>query len=455
MRYRIAAEELEVDKLHNAEQKANQTGDYDELYQKQQELIEKDEPKDEEENTEDVIASDNTDASNNDQEADVSADETDTQESDSELEVAKESLRQLSYYELPVTNIAISAEDFGGSGSLARDLTQSVLGLAKLGVQYAPMAIKKLFKGVLLLMGRIVRLSFNSIDIIQRYIARRANSFTSLQQDIVELKKTLTHAKGAEDIANQSFMRQKTINVLKIGKSLDLSENVQIMTDFVSDMVGHIGSHISKDLVVSKHIMNYSSSGVSMPAKLLVENSFDNVLLKEIVAGFEPEADNVDSFIYRQDLPGDVKFISFLPRDDISELDDIARAYNNSKMFLGFDAESFEDINSINYMTIDELNKFLDKLDALCSVCIEHQSVYKTILSKKKASLIWLKHFYNGLISSSHKVSVKDSLLEFIYLKSIFIDKVYLVAAMDIHDYSVKVITNGLSFAKDNAKKLI
>jgi hypothetical protein len=45
-------------------------------------------------------------------------------------------------------------------------------------------------------------------------------------------------------------------------------------------------------------------------------------------------------------------------------------------------------------------------------------------------------------------------LIEFIHIKTIVIDKVFILAAMDLHDYAAKVMVNALSYARDNVKRL-
>jgi len=84
-----------------------------------------------------------------------------------------------------------------------------------------------------------------------------------------------------------------------------------------------------------------------------------------------------------------------------------------------------------------------------------YKLLYETVAKKKKAIRYNFKSYFSNIIAADTKVSIGDSLLQYSYLKVVFADKVYLAAAIDLHDYSIKVLTNGIRLAKDNIKKLM
>ena len=64
------------------------------------------------------------------------------------------------------------------------------------------------------------------------------------------------------------------------------------------------------------------------------------------------------------------------------------------------------------------------------------------------------KTYLNQIFNSSEKLDVKSSLIELVYVKTIFAEKVYIRASMDMHDYAVRVLKANIKFAQANLKHL-
>ena len=177
-------------------------------------------------------------------------------------------------------------------------------------------------------------------------------------------------------------------------------------------------------------------------------------LVKGTIEGYRIGNDKTDVYCYKHRLPSDIVFMMSIPRSDLSEMSEHIHAYNTSTMMLGMDPASFKDINSVHYMTASELSSFLDSLDKLCGLCAEHQKLYESIQKSKEHLRLNYKNYFFSVANSKERVPLKESLVEHVYLKNMFIDKVYLTAAMDIHTYAVKVMSSALSYASENIKKL-
>lgn len=448
-------EKLEVDKLIDAEKQANKTGEFDVLYNN----IKNDQKQDNESEVTDLSPEEPTDSEkvNTDTESITDESSKDTESSidetkkpddaEKDLEIAKEAIQQISIEGWFQDTINIGSSVF----RMTADVVAVLKNLALIGLEYTPKAINA-FKNVLLLIGKILKHTFDSLELLAKYIKRRYNSYDKLKEDISDIRRIISDLAGeTADITDMKYGNVKIINSLKIGQSVDLSNNMAILNKFVKDIVSHISMQVDKDLSATKHIMAYSSSGITkVPMKVMTDNIFTGFLTKKSVENYQPNSQTVISYIYENTLPGDISFISHLPYNNIEELTDLSEAYSQSKMFLGFNIEHFKQVETIDYMTIDDLNKFLDRLDELCDICKQQQSLYENITKKKRELLKSFKWFFNGILTTETKVSLKDSFLDYVYLKTAFIDKVYIVAAMDIHDYSIRVITNGLIYAKEN-----
>lgn len=375
-----------------------------------------------------------------------------------ELTPAVEELRRLSY----------ATEDFSESFSAASSQSSSIKqhlldagrSIASLGIEYGPQVASRLYKGVTYVFGKLTRLLVASTHTLSKYVERRVRSFENLKASIRDYRKALELIEGdvTEDSLHQHklvYSNVKVINTLKIADSVDFTANIKTLTDFVKKTVHDINVQVLRDIQIVHHMIAMSESGaVNIPASLTAVRPAVQGMVQGSVQGYESNSEHTQSYKYNETLPSDVVLMAQLPSNDFKSVDDIAKAYSHSNMGLGFDGGSFKEVLSVDYMTARDLAGFLDSLEELVDACIAHQSLYEKIIVSKKSMRFTLKGYFKFLAFSTDKVSLKNSLIEHVYLKSMFVDKVYLVAAMDIHDYSARVVSYGLSFAKDNVKKL-
>lgn len=455
-------EELEITKLLDAEEQANKTGEFDLLHNKVVNDKKSEEAKassDEEPVADDTTGIDeNTDTDS----VDSPTGETDVA-TDTEDKPAQESFRELTY-----TNISL--EEYGDYYSdspskfkqVVGKVGESLLSAAKyigyLGITYTPIVASHVYKGVVFVMGKLVKLLLTGIVNTTKYLNRRINSFNSLKEDIGKLKKTVSEIKAKKeqvDLTDVKFTHKKTINALKISSSVDLIANTNLLSSFLNNTVKKIDTSISNDIGSIKHLIAQTTSNVvKNPLNVMKPSIPTSGLTSGILKGYEPSDELIDAYRSNETLPGDVVLILHLPNSNINSLDDTVKAYNGSSIFLGVNVATYHEIDSLDYMSVDSLEKFLDELDKLCDVCISHKSLYERVVKQKSGLRYNFKQYFNVLINSKSKVSIDNSLIEYVYLKSMFVDKVYLAAAMDIHDYTIKVINHSLSFVKNNIKKL-
>lgn len=462
-------EKLEVEKLFEADKQAETGSDFDLLHN---EVV--DDKKAEELSS---SSADNTDATDdetntgdeNDTDTEtVDGETTDTEESSTEGNSDEETVAQESFRNLIYTEIA--TEDFGDSyetdqslvsrigGKVSEAFKSSVKYLGYLGITYGPTIARNVYKGVVMIMGKLVNLLLSSIVTLTKYLNRRINSFNKLKSDIEDAKKVLKELEGKElpDLTDIKFNNVKVINNLKVSDNVNFIENVSKTNVFIAKTINEINTCINNDIGGVKHLITSSMSGVvKNPLHILKPELPLNDMSSGILNGYEPKDETVDGYISKYSLPGDVSLVAHLPKKDINIMEETIRAYNNSSIFLALNIKNFKSIESVDYMTIDDLNKYLNELTKLCNTCILHQTLYETVIKNKSSLRYNFKHYFNELLNSNKKVSVNDSLIEYVYLKYMFTDKVYLAAAMDIHDYSIKVINNSLSFIKSNIKQFI
>lgn len=426
-------DKLEVDKLHDREKAANQGNEYDLLYNN---LKDTDEAKG-------AVKQDTEETPEEPTEDDSSSDTE--QEPDAEYSEAVESIKELKY----------SPEAFATVISEIGDMA-AVLGT--MGIQYSVSGLKQVFKGVLYLFVKIARLSFTSMYMLSKYLERRRNSFENLKSSVNSLQEALKKAQETAQ-ANSEFQDKYSspsiINTLKIGSSVDFKDNLNQLTTYMDQTVKAISEQILHETNVISHILSSSRTGMGTLPKATMRLQPETMRLKEgTVQGYENSSEYVTSYHGDRILPGDIVVIATFPKDDLEEKHDIIRGYNDSSMVLGFDTQSFKEIQVVDYMTADGLTEFLNEMERLCDVCLAHSALYDRVRSSKTQLKSLLKNYFSFLSHSQKKVSVNDSFMEEVYLKTMFIDKVYLTAMMDMHDYVSRVLVAGTRFAKSNIEQL-
>jgi hypothetical protein len=466
--------QLETEKLRDLEIQANQTGEYEVLFDNVKQLqtaaLVKAQDGQETSTENETVPPVSDDAAAGDissvpgdkaQDEEMvppanGEDEAKTGESGSDgLSVGTEGLRDLSFSLEEWSTYDVVDTAVKSKGVIATAFGAAVSALTLIGVVYGPAVVKTLYKGVIYVFGKLANLLYTSIRTLSIYIERRVKSFNNLNASIASLEKAVDLLETSESLEGQTYSNQKIINSLKIGSSIDLAANISVLNSFVKQTILNLDKKIHNDNMAIGHIIASSKTGLgTTPSKLLAITPFINSMQPSEMEGFVNDKDTTVSFKHSTVLPSDVVLIAFLPKQELESLEDITKAYNGSKIFLGMEQASFKNIASIDYMTPEQLKLFLKELKNLCNTCILHEKFYNNVMQSKKHLKFGFKNYFTSLTKSSSKVTVKDSLVELVYLRSMFIDKVYLMGAIDVHDYCAKIISYGLSLVEAHVKKL-
>ena len=335
--------------------------------------------------------------------------------------------------------------------------------IGTLGIVYGPSIVKNVYKGVIYAFGKLVKLLVISTRAISEFIDRRTNSLENIKKSIAEHRKSLelvsTKQESSSDDSSASdafYGDVKVINSLKIGQSTDFKANVSVLNGFLKNTINGIFDGINDDIGLMKYTMSSFQGNEKgyVVSSVLLNNKKIPGLIEGKVDGFSFKTDYTISYRSKVTLPSDVVLMCNFPRSELENVEQMSQAYNDSTIILGVDSSSFRSIEQIKYLDAAELSAFLDSLDKLCDTCIEQESYYQRLQQQRSGLKFNLRNFFAKIASSPSKVSLSDSRFEHVYLKATFIDKVYLVAAMDIHDYATKVLTSGLSFVKANIRQL-
>lgn len=429
-------EQLEIEILEESRRKANKIGDGETLFDNlaQQQKVE------EETSKEDPDASDSAEP-----EAQADAAEEPAQDEAAGMESLSDFTFALEEY---------SEHHWDNKPSMAKRLLSAAQELGVLGIKYTPIMLKTVFKGVLYAFGVLGELFMKSTSATLKYLERRNNSFDKLSKSIDSLSKSLDIVKDTASFDGQQFTEQAVINSLKSGDNVDFITNIKALNAFTKDAIGGIEKQVALDIGRIKHIISISNftHGVTV-ADILPVKPFSSKLKPGSVKGYGGDEERTVSYIYSEGLPSDIALMAFLPKNT-QTVDEASNCYGASKLILGFNSENFKAINAVDFMSIQDLRSLLKELKALCDVCIAQKVFYEQLLTSKKQIKFGLQTYFTRISSANRKISVKESLVEYVYLKTLFIDKVYLAGGIDIHDYNAKTISMALKYVEAHVKKL-
>jgi hypothetical protein len=345
------------------------------------------------------------------------------------------------------------------SRKVAEMLGSSVMYLGHFGIKAGMWILQKMYKGLLILISRTAKMLYEGSIELGKYLDRKVYSFESYKKDLLELKKSVELVqKNATplDPSDELFRNRKVIDGLKISDSVDFAANVAVLSKFVKSEMSDLGKAISRDNALTRRIMEspFGKERDNARAILTVPvpgNGFHDGFIQ----GYENDFQFNDTYHSDTVLPSDARMLVVLPKKGLKTYPQVAEAYNKSAIFLGLDIRSYEEVTEVPFLPAEKILLLIGSLVELCDICLAHEVLFRQILKDKEGMANIFRVYFNRLVNSEDKVSIEDSMVECIHLKSMFSDKVYLSGAMDLHDFSRKILSFGLTFLKTNTSKLV
>lgn len=408
--------------------------------------------------TDDIDGGDTSDDSEGDSDSEEESPEDDAppdeesepepEEDDSEAELKKESMRNLSY--LPSEGLMLRQEDFGefvkSVGNNTWDGLSFVTGaLAGAGIRYTPMLLSGMLKVVLYTFAKTFKTLDTLFDASAQQLERFVNRTSKQKKTLEVLKesfKTLQE-KGVELPEGAKFKMDASI--LCFQGSNEIAVNVAMHAEFMKATMGKLQKAILSDF-----------NGLSQisQARYLSKNfdALSSMTIHPNELGFQPkgvgdleEDTDVIQLYEMQPMIGDVAIQAKLPIGNFDTWNMVEKAYSASSIYLV--PKAVRSVYETPLLSPEALNEFINHLELLVDASIEHQQFYEEIASKRSGVVNTVKQLFVRLCEEKVKVSFKNSVALPLHLKSSFVTKVYMVAAMDLHDHTARVIANGLSYA--------
>lgn len=484
------------------EDEAKKTGEYDALHDEVQELITEDEELDAEDVTssddsggdsppEDDTSGEEPPADDADPDADPDAataddeappeDPKDSKEApvdDGEIEdpqedrggkkqtAVTESLRNEYYDRMALEAITfddvknVASKGWEATSYMAGVLKQLAVVLFAFGVKYYPTVARHIKKTVIYLYTKSAKALLKTIIVIADFTKRHVRSFNRGKSQIRQLREELENLKQKADgnpieMVKDASSDQNLISWLTASGKTDAALTVKEMNVFLDTVVQQIDAGISNDLNSVKKLIELSDSNLSgNPIEILDIRPFHGRFLSKAMPANHGEEVLITSQVYSSVLPNQVLFVANLPKAHLKEMDAISRAYGQSGVFLTADNRQPPTSQKVDYMDIEGIASFLDGLEGLCDKALAHTAFYKRISKQSDSLKFGYRHYYQKLTQTAREATVRDTLVEYVYLKQSFAMKVYLPAAMDVHDYTAAYLVRAIRFARDNLKQL-
>jgi hypothetical protein len=445
----VATEALEVEKLQQARADAERDSEFDVLYQ---------------DITEDQAAKD----------AAQSDDENDTP-LDGEEDTSTESPEASEVENVDTDDATVAAESFLRHHQANRDHTvaqesqftesnfspvtryvgnKTLSGLNYLkdvGFEYGPVLLKHVYKGVLYALNKTVRAVVQGSVSMTNYVDKKIHSYDNMKTDLDKIKETLDLLETQKvDIA---FTKDVVINQLKIGANYNFKESVKVAHKFFEDFFNGFEKNVQGNIAVTRNIVSAVVHGQAIqPAQLTYERfNFPNFVRRN-VDGYVPDSDYVNSYAYQFVLPGDLVFVGWLPKQHLTEHDTIIEALNHSKMMVGVNTQASVVKDGVKYLSLSELKEMVRILESICDYGIALDKTYQAVIKNRNSIRGVMNVYMRFLLAAKRKVSIRDSLADFIAVKIACMDRTHIAGSMYVNDYMVRVVTASLSYLKEAIK---
>lgn len=331
-------------------------------------------------------------------------------------------------------------------------------GLAKLGFKYGGLLLKHVYRGIVTILDTAVKGLYKGGVLFTQTVRNSIQSYERQTKHLDDLSNAvealgdLPEPSTAETTAR--YTTSGVIQQLKIEDQVDFTETLKVAIAFGQAYHDNLGKAVKNHLYTTQKLID---SVVEQKLKVHAEKFMREHMTipgfsTETVEGYEPESDYCTSYVYEAVLPGDVRFIAFLPSNTVQERESVIQAYHESKFFFGVAQQDVEMEESIPYLDRAGMQTMLEQLRTLCTLGLKQRQMGPLVIQQRDLLKKSLIRYIQYLITAQHRVSIEDSLAEFIALRTRSLDKTYLSGALHLHDYQRRVINAGIRYLEASIK---
>lgn len=462
-RTRFVFEELNVDKVYREQQTEGLDSEFDELYNSTKLKI--DVEREQKEAAEESTASsddDTSDQPNEGQEGDDGEVPEDESSDDSEEADATQALESfLCLHELARSEM-IATEDIFTKDNLinAAKATGNALGegftyLKDIGFEYGPVVLKHVYKGILYALDKTLKAIYKGTTAIAKYVKKRTQSYTAFKEKIAKARETVNLIDDDKEVDDAFTSNEALIQHLIIGDSTDFVKNTTVASAFMKEYFENFSHQVSNHVTgIERLIDNVVRNNGNHAMQYEPEVPDFKNFTRGSIQGYHPDDENIESYVYRHLLPGNTYFIGYLPNRNAQGRDNMLKALGSSRMFLGVNVAAVRNTKSVKLAGKKELLKYLDLLEGICNTGITLEKDYVEVINHRKKVKSYLSRYMRFLFNLQDRLSIHNSMVDFISMEFYYIDKTYVGGSLLVQDYMVGLLTSSLEYVKESIQAL-
>jgi len=356
-------------------------------------------------------------------------------------------------------NNGIYPEDISAGAVKAGGVAAKVgVQAAKVGFKYGGLALKHVYKGITRTFDGILRSFHKGNELFVRAVKNSIQSYERQSASLTDLKKAVDALNNLPDITDREVSGEYTvtgvIETLKIGDETDFTETLKPAIAFSEVYSDHLSKAIKNHLYTTQRLIE---TVVDQKLKVRAESLMREQMAipgftQETVDGYECIGNHCQSFVYKEVLPGDLKFIAYLPAGALNDREAIIGGYQAAKFFFGVASQDIETMSAVPYLSLEVLPTFIDQLLSLCEIGLKQRQSGPEIIRQRDALKKAIDRYVKYLDRGDERISIEDSQAEYIALRARSLDKTYLSGAVHLHDYQRRVIAAGIRYIEASIK---
>lgn len=460
-----ALEELQIERVLREKATADAGNEFDHLYQnaRQEIKIKEEARRDAAEDSEESSESGGEDeeiSPKDDTEKDATAAEgSESKEADTDIDGIEDAGTALECFlnlhkEALSNNVAV--EDLFTKVNLAYLGEKTLAGLGHLkdfGFKYGAVSLKHVYKGVVTSLNKTVQAITRGTLAIKKYIDKRINSLNNIKNRIETARKAL---ELLDDQADRVVTVKELSQIKKLisGNNMEIESNLKKALKFQRAFFQHLDINVRNSTEASAQLVkNVIEGKVSSPNAVMRETFGFDGFIRKAIEGYKPDSQYLDAFVYRDLLPGNVLFAGYLPIENLDSHEAILEAYSGSKLFFGFSRSETKLVEEYELPTISELKAILDTAEQICDFGIQLEALFLKVIAERETLKKTLSPYVKFLLLAKNKVSIRDSMVEYVSYKIKFLDNTSIAGAMYVNDYIVQLLLATLSVVKTGVKE--
>jgi len=318
-----------------------------------------------------------------------------------------------------------------------------LLKLKDLGIHYSKVGLTHFAKGMLYALAQTAAAISRGTRQLIRYAYQRSKSYSKLALRIDKARAILAQLPEQQNDGGV-FIDAVTIASLKVGNSADFKKHIGVLLEFnrayLHQMPGYTKVCVAG---VNKTINHVMSGSETVPLVSHVQSL--------PIAGLHhvKTEHGLDTYHYPKVLPGDMNFTVQTPSRELRAYDDIKTAYRASQatMVLNDRLASAVPVKC-PYLTPDVMKEYLDIMAELCRHGMQLTETFRQVSRYRSQLKPSLESYIRYLGMEHGRLTIRESLAEFVGLKTSYVDNVVVKGAMIIHDLNLTVISAALNYVK-------